>query len=186
MSLAKFVTDSLELHLDGRHQTTQRKDSEYTEYNDLQFEDDSVYYVLGTRFVMSHKRTLVFEWIQNQSGLLKEELEIYHSVLVARKEAIDNSATNEIIPDPYTQLVGRRFVALGLFDEETFSQWSAKLTGIISLNDQSSFVTTEIKYKPAPVYSISYAPTFFVGKDSSEFGQQPAHTAHYFVVHGEF
>jgi hypothetical protein len=188
LSVAKFFTDSLELHVDSRFETTQRKDSEYQNYNAFEREDDSFFYLVGSRYVLSHKRTVIAEYINNQSGLLKEELETYHSELERRKKALDsgdNSTANQI-PDPYTQLVGRKYFAIGFFDEQTIPHSSLKVTYLGNIGDGSAFVTTEFKFKPSPIFSFSYAPSFFTGKPSTEFGQQPAHTAHYIVLQGKF
>jgi len=186
ISAANFFTDSFELHFDGRHQTTQRRDREYLEYSALEREEDSFYYVLGSRYVFTPKRTAIVEWVQNTGGLAVEEVENYHAVLVQRKIDIENSATNDTIPDPYTQLISRRYLFAGYIDEESVKNWSFTVTLLQSLGDGSQFITGEIKYNPAPIFSIGFSPTFFVGEPEAEFGQQPAHAAHYLVMKGTF
>ena len=169
-----------------RHETTQRRNAEHTEYSGLEFEEDSMFYVLGTRYVFTPKRTFILEWTQNTGGLAKEELETYHQVLKDRKIAIENNSTNEAIPDPYTQLIGRRYLFAGYIDEESVKNWSFIFTFLQNISDGSQFVTTKFQFNPAPIFSVAYSPTFFTGNESSEFGQQPAHATHYFVLKGTF
>lgn len=186
LSYAQFFTDSFELHFDGRYESIQRREKEYQLFSGLEEEEDSVYYVLGSRYVFSAKRTMILEWMQNTGGLAKEEIETYHLVLQQRVLDIAENKTNEKIPDPYTQTIGRRYVFTGYVDEETVKNWSFTGTYLRSLTDGSEFITVETKYNPSPIFSIGYAPTFFVGDLTTEFGQQPAHTAHYFVMKGTF
>jgi hypothetical protein len=185
LSLSSFVNDSIELHFDGRWQARQRSvegasTASPEAFSAYKQEDSSVFLLAGSRIVLSPKRTLILEAIQNQSGLLPEEMQRYFLELRTRAEQ-GNEA-----PEPNTKLIGRRYGFISWQDEDTFQRLKLAFSTLYNGNDRSAFVLAQIRWFLSPITSVEIAPSFYVGQTLSEFGEMPFSRAVYFIFRGRF
>jgi hypothetical protein len=188
LSMQRFFGGSLELHFDGRYQARQRspdtpgnayvRSSTYTGTDKENPKDDfaSSYYLGGTRLIFTPRRTLVMEYISNQSGLLPEEFKNYYDGL--------RSATT--VKDPPTKLLGRHYGFVSFQDDDSLKSTHLALNVLVNTDDQSSFVSSAIRYYITPITSIEFAPTIFKGERNTEFGEMPFAHAIYLVLRGRF
>ncbi len=190
LSMARFFGDHFELHTDSRYQRRQRKIAEldFMEYSpyvgpNLESQDDdlpSLFYVVGSRYVLPPRRTLVFEYISNESGLLPIDFKRRNENL--RTETLDNGRVKE----PPTRLLGRHFGFFSYQDDDTLSQTHLAATVLVNTDDQSIYGTLGAKYTLSPITSVELAPNFFMGRKDSEFGEMPFFNAYYLIFRGRF
>lgn len=190
-SAQRFFGSSFELHTDSRYQARQRNQSAgNTEPHSAYAGDDtettadddpSLYSLNGTRYVITHQRTVVLEYIVNQSGMLPEEFKQYHDMLRQRKE----DSANNVKPAP-KQILGRHYAFLGYSDEGVAKGLKLSVNALQNTDDQSTFVTLSARYHLSPITSVEIAPTFFSGGTDSEFGEMPYGTVSYLTFRGRF
>lgn len=192
LSLQRFLGAAFELHYDGRYQTRQRNQElnsltpdQFTSYsgpNTSSYEDDSpsMFNLVGSRFVITPKRTIVLEYIQNDSGLDPTEFQTYYTALRDRK------TTSGTVSDSPKTLVGRHYVFTTLQDEESVK--ALKMSGyyLYNTDDQSVFSSVSFRYSLSPLTNVELVPTFFSGAVDSEFGEMPFSQATYLVFRGRF
>jgi hypothetical protein len=190
VSVQRFFGGSFELHFDGRYQARQRspesEGNSYTKYsaysgaNPNSQSDDTAsgYYLGGTRFVFTPRRTLVLEYISNQSGLLPEEFKNFFGDLREDRD--------ERIRDPQTKLLGRHYGFFSFQDDDTLKSTHLALNVLVNTDDQSSFVSAAARYYVSPITSVELAPTIFKGEADTEFGEMPFAHAVYLVFRGRF
>jgi hypothetical protein len=190
LSASRFFGDHLEFHVDSRYQRRQRSVSEldFMQYSpyvgpnipDQKDDSPSLFYLLGTRYVFPPRRTLVFEYIANESGLLPPDFKRRNADL--RQQAEENGRVKE----PPTQLLGRHFVFMSYQDDDTLSKTHLAATVLVNTDDQSTYGTFGAKYTLSPITSVEFAPNFFMGKVDSEFGEMPFSYAYYVIFRGKF
>lgn len=192
LSVQRFFGGSFELHFDGRYQARQRspasEGNDYVKYSTYAGEDPNTqsddtasgYYLGGTRFVFTPRRTLVLEYITNQSGLLPEEFKKFYADL--RQVKKDNNK----VRDPQTKLLGRHYGFFSYQDDDTLKSTHLALNVLVNTDDQSSFVSAAARYYVTPITSIELAPTIFRGELDTEFGEMPFSHAVYLVFRGRF
>lgn len=190
-SAQRFFGSSFELHTDSRYQAKQRyqtsgntePQSAYAGPNtEINADDDpSAYFLNGTRYVITHQRSAVFEYIVNQSGLLPEEFVVYHDDLRRKKE---ESKTN--VKEPPKQILGRHYVFVGYSDEGLAKGMKLSLNALQNTDDKSTFVSLSARYHLSPITSVELAPTFFQGERDSEFGEMPFAAVTYLTFRGRF
>jgi hypothetical protein len=139
-------------------------------------ESAGVYYNVGTRWSMTQKRSLVFEWIQQQSGLSQEELEPYYAY---------QSRVNDSDPPP-NRLLSNRYVFVGYLDEQSIKDSNISLHHLLNIDDNSQFVLGQYDYAWSEGLNIAVAHGQFVGKKNTEFGEKPLSSSWYFRVQGRF
>jgi hypothetical protein len=192
LSMQRFFGGSFELHFDGRYQSRQRSPespgnsyvrfSTYAGENRTDPTDDSAsgYYLGGSRLIFTPRRTLVMEYITNQSGLLPDEFEVFYEDLRADTEKTGS------VKDPQTKLLGRHYGFASYQDDDSIKSTRLALNLLVNTDDQSSFVSGAVRYYISPITSIELAPTVFKGEKNSEFGEMPFAHAIYLVVRGRF
>lgn len=192
LSAQRFFGGSFELHVDGRYQARQRSpESEgnayvsYSSYSGAEKKDQgddagSGYYLGGSRFIFSSRRTLVLEYISNQSGLLPEEFKNFFGDLRKNKEE------NGKVKDPQTKLLGRHYGFVSYQDDDSLNRTHLALNVLVNTDDQSSFVSAAVRHYISAITSIELAPTIFKGKADTEFGEMPFAHAVYLVLRGKF
>ena len=180
LSVSRFLGDSLEVHYDGRYQTRQRSSSlqEERKYSVYDSQESSSYHLAGTRVVVTSKRTIILEGIQNQSGLEPTEMEAYHRDV--------ESQSDDTRPDPPTRLIGRNYGFLAYQDEDSISKTLLGFSGLVNVADRSVFGTVTARYSLSPISSVEFTPTFFRGQKYSEFGELPFATAAHVIFRGRF
>lgn len=193
LSVQRFFGDHFELHFDGRYQRRQRDPEilgqDYLKYSayvgpDVFHSDDdspSGFYLAGTRFIFTSRRTLILESIQNQSGLLPDEFKRLFADLQAVRE--ENPTK---VADPPSRLRGRHYAFASYQDDDSLKKIHLAASALLNTDDQSSFATMSVRYNISPITSVELAPTFFKGKADTEFGEMPFSEAHYFIVRGRF
>ena len=185
LSMARFFGEFIELHVDAKHQNRQHVPNNPSRLRPEAFsayeKDDSSNFILaGTRVVLSPKRTLIVEGVQNESGLLPEEMENYFAA-IATSVADGNEA-----PKPNSRLIGRRYGFVSYQDEDTVQRLKVAVSSLYSIQDRSAFVLGQLRYALSPITSVEFAPTFYVGESRSEFGEMPFSRAHYLIFRGRF
>lgn len=192
LSAQRFFGGSFELHFDGRYQARQRRvdsaGNDYVKYSTYSGADPNTqsddaasgYYLGGTRLIFTPRRTMVFEYISNQSGLLPEEFKSYFGDL--RKDKIER----EKVRDPQTKLLGRHYGFFSYQDDDSIKSTHLALNVLVNTDDESLFVSSAIRHYVSPITSIELAPTFFKGKPDTEFGEMPFAHAVYLVFRGRF
>lgn len=180
-SVSRFFGDVMELHYDGRYQSRQRAAEVQPErkFSVFEAEESSFYHLMGTRLVLTSKRTLILEGIQNQSGLEPIEMEAYHRDLESQSEDSNK-------PNPPTRLIGRNYGFLAYQDEESISKTMIGFSGLLNAADRSVFGTLTGRYSLSPITSVELSPTFFRGRKYSEFGELPFATAIHLIFRGRF
>jgi hypothetical protein len=192
LSMQRFFGGSFEMHFDGRYQTRQRspdtpgnayvRSSTYTGADKENPKDDlaSGYYLGGTRLIFTPRRTLVMEYISNQSGLLPDEFEVYYADLRADTDRTSN------VKDPPTKLLGRHYGFVSYQDDDSIKSTHLAVNFLVNTDDQSSFVSSAVRHYITPITSIELAPTIFKGEPNTEFGEMPFAHAVYLVLRGRF
>ncbi len=192
LSMQRFFGGSFELHFDGRYQTRQRSPdspgnttvrySSYAGEDRLNPKDDvaSSYYLGGSRLIFTPRRTLVMEYITNQSGLLPEEFKVFYDDLR------DDTVKTGNVKDPPTKLLGRHYGFVSYQDDDSLKSTHLALNLLVNTDDQSSFVSGAVRHYISPITSIELAPTVFKGEPNSEFGEMPFAHAVYLVLRGRF
>lgn len=190
LSASRFFGDHLEFHTDNRYQRRQRSIGEldWMEYSpyigtNLQDQKDdtaSLFYLVGSRYVIPPRRTLIFEYITNESGLLPADFKRRNENL--RKQAIDTGRVSE----PPTRLLGRHYLFFSFQDDDTLDQTHLALTTLYNLDDRSVYATLGAKYTLSPVTSVEFSPNLFPGAIDSEFGEMPFAHAYYLIFRGRF
>lgn len=169
-SASKFIGDYFELHFDGRYQSSQRSaleeperkytsDKSISGYYDQT--DPSMYYLGGSRIIFPGRKTLVLEAIQNQSGLNKDQFELYYA-----------SAKNDSLEAP-SRLVGQNYGFVSFRDESLIKSSALEVAFLQNIQDGSKFVAGSWRYAISDVTAIELNPTWFVGDLNSEFGGRP-------------
>ncbi len=193
LSVQRFFGGAFELHFDGRYQARQRLQtaadggqpeqfSSYSGANPASYADDtpSGFYLGGTRYVFTPKRTLVCEYIQNQAGLLPVEFKNYFDGLR------DQEKNKGVINDPPTRLLGRHYGFVTYQDDETLNSTHFAVFALVNTDDQSRFTSASLRYTISALTSVELAPTWYSGKVDSEFGEMPFSQAIYLVFRGRF
>lgn len=192
LSMQRFFGGSFELHFDGRYQSRQRSPdssgnsavrfSTYAGEDTINPKDDAAsgYYLGGSRLIFTPRRTLVMEYITNQSGLLPEEFKVFYDDLRADTVKTGN------VKDPPTKLLGRHYGFVSYQDDDSVKSTHLALNLLVNTDDQSSFASGAIRYYMSPITSIELAPTIFKGEPNSEFGEMPFAHAIYLVLRGRF
>ena len=185
LSVSKFLTDNVEAHFDGRWQRRQRLADDASSaspemFSAYQHKDSSAFLLAGSRLVVSPKRTLIVEAVQNQSGLLPEEMENYFSELRLR------IAGGNEAPEPNTKLIGRRYGFVSWQDEDTVRGLKMSFSTLYNTNDRSAFILAQARWFLSPITSVELAPSFYVGRAFSEFGEMPFGRAIYLIFRGKF
>ena len=180
LSVSRFLGDSLEVHYDGRYQTRQRSAAQQEErkFSVFDSKESSSYHLARTRVVVTSKRTIILEGIQNQSGLEPTEMEAYHRDV--------ESQSDDTRPDPPTRLIGRNYGFLAYQDEESIPKTLLGFSGLLNTADRSLFGTVTARYSLSPISSVELTPTFFRGRKYSEFGELPFATAVHIIFRGRF
>lgn len=183
-SISRHFGDIFEMHYDGRQQSRQRDPTDvgqrYLTYSSYKQEDPSGYHLVGSRLVVSGRRTIVVEGIQQQSGLLPDEFKAYHAELQAEAQELNKF---EAIP---VQLHGRRYAFVSYQDDDTIKSVHIGLSYLSNLNDNSTFGNVNFLYHLSPITSIELSTLFFQGKDDTEFGEMPFPRATNLVLRGKF
>ncbi len=188
-SAARFFGDHLGLHVDARHQMNQRAHTEFAERqyavsyganpDDPTLSDntfDSVYYLVGTRLVLTPRRTFIAEYFTNQSGLLPDELKLY-------LDFIRTSPADELPP---IRPLMRHYAFASYQDEDTLKNFQLGLSFLANLDDDSQFISAHARYIISPVTSLEIAPMAFVGEPNSEYGEMPFRVVNYITIRGRF
>ena len=193
LSAQRFFGSAFELHTDSRYQARQRGQhegnvgpSKYSAYAgdnvEIATDDEaSGFYLAGSRYIFTHQRTLVMEYIQNQSGLLPDDFGRYFSDL---REATKKDKRS--VENPPTETLGRHYVFLGYQDDAIVKSTHISINGLQNTDDKSAFVAMIARYHLSPITSIELAPTFFKGDIDSEFGEMPFANVTYLVFKGRF
>ncbi len=190
LSLQRFVGERFEVHFDGRYQTRQRNPdtegnqyleySQYTSHDPKVKDDASGYYLGGTRFIITPRRTFVLELIQQQAGLLPDDFAKYFGALR------DEHAKGFGAKNPPTRLLGRHYVFTSLQDDETLPSTHLSANYLLNTDDKSAFVVLAARYAMSPLTSVELSPTYFRGSVDTEFGEMPFAQAYYMIFRGRF
>lgn len=192
LSIQRFLGAAFEVHYDGRYQTRQRNQEvnflgpdQYTVYagkNKESYSDDepSAYNLIGSRFVFTPKRTLIFEYIQNEAGLEAADFHTFH------KDLRDRKAKSDTVSDAPKTLLGRHYYFSTIQDEESVKALKLAVFYLYNTDDHSAFSSVSLKYSLSALTSVEAVPTFFSGKVDTEFGEMPFSQATYLVFRGRF
>jgi hypothetical protein len=207
VAASRFFGEHFELHVDSRYQQRQRNTEEQPERvvfdcNAVDSIDEtartipgkelyclnptvddkaaSFYSVVGSRLVFTPKRTLILEGIQNQSGLARDEAEMYFNYV-----AIDRDVRNTET-DPPTRILGRQYGFFAYQDEDSIADTMFNLSLLYNLNDQSFFANTELKYTINPMMNVSLVHMLLDGSEGSEYGETPYSQSTYVFVRANF
>lgn len=181
LSVSRFFGDFFELHYDGRHQSRQRSAAQQEErkFSAYQYEDQSMYQLVGSRLIVASRRSLIAEVIQNQSGLDSTELENYHHSI----EALSNDDKPKTPPQ---RIIGRHYGFIAFQDEATLPKTLLAVSALVNSDDKSVYGTLTGKYSLSPITSVEFSPTFFRGKKYSEFGELPFASSLNLIFRGKF
>jgi hypothetical protein len=189
-SAQRFFGASFEVHTDDRWQTRQRHQiqnldnsfpEQYSAYSGpdpgtTADDDPSGYYLVGTRYVISHQRSIVLESITNQAGLLPEELATMYAAL----------RQDSTVDDPPTQIIGRHYAFFGYQDSGLAKRFHLALNALQNTDDNSAFASLTLRYHFSPISSVELQPTVFKGGAESEFGARPFSRVGYLAFRGRF
>lgn len=186
-SVQRFFGEHFELHVDGRYQARQRATDgqngylAYSQYKgkDGRKDDPSGFYLAGARYILTPRRTLVFEAIQQQSGLLPAEFEQLYAAQRASNERTEP-------PNPPTKLLGRHYVFSSYQDDQTLSATHLSANALVNTDDKSQFIILSARYAISPITSLEFSPTYFRGVPNTEFGEEPFAQAYYMIFRGRF
>jgi hypothetical protein len=138
-------------------------------------DENSGYYVTGTRLVVTARRTLVVEGVVQQNGLSKQEFEnMYGDIRGTTKH-----------PTPRF-LIGRNYAAFSYSDDDTIDKLHLGMSYMQNVDDGSGFGNVSIKKTLSKATSIEFLPTFFRGEKNTEFGEMPFVTAYNLLIRGRF
>jgi hypothetical protein len=179
LSLSRFFGESFELHYDGRYQSHQRGGARQREreFSSYQYEDPSLYFVAGSRYVVTNKRTIVLEGVQNQSGLMPLEFEAFYMSLAEGSDRERN---------PDNRLLGRHYGFISYQDEDSVPRTLLSTSLLVNTDDKSTFASVQVKHTLSPLTSVEFAPSFFRGGQYTEFGEMPFSNMVYLVFRGRF
>lgn len=189
-SAQKFFSESLEFHVDGRYQARQRKntDVEWIRYvpragNDIESQRDdrsSLYALFGARLVMTPRRSITMEYIENESGLAPRDFARRFSDLSAETQDTGK------IREPPTQYIGQRYGFIAFKDDDLIPsmQFSASLAA--NIQDKSTFFVLTAKRPLSNVISAELTPMLFGGTARTEFGEMPFSNVIYLTLRGRF
>jgi len=209
LSASRFFGDHFETHVDSRWQQQQRAHASQesriifhcddlqnsgvaeerftTEGDELEClipqvkdEDYSMFTVLGFRFVLTPKRTIITEAIQNQGGLSPEELKMYGRFVRKRRESGGRD------PDQPNRIEGKQYWFVAYQDEDSIRNTTLALSGLQNQEDGSVFLNAETRYALNPLASVSVIYSAFIGNENSEFGDHPFEGATFLTVQGRF
>ena len=181
LSVARFFTDSWELHVDSRYQARQRDLADRPEraYSSYRDDDASYAYVAGTRFVFTPKRTAIAELVTDQAGLMPGEMHNYFTFV----RSLDESDGRKDLP---TRLIGRHYAYLGYQDGETLGHTSFGLSALANRDDHSLFSSLDIKHPLSRLATLEISALVFDGRVDTEFGEAPFKSATYIQFEGRF
>jgi hypothetical protein len=156
--------------------------SSYAGPNPYSNSDDlaSGFYLAGARYVLSQRRTLVFEVLDQQSGLLPEQFALYYAKLEA--DAKNHGLTYQ---QP-TQLEGRHYVFGAYHDDQTRQGLHLEANVLENLDDKSLFAAFVARAQLSPLTSVELAPTYYTGGVNTEFGGYPFAQLIYLTFRGRF
>ncbi len=165
MSALYFWNEHFEVHWDARMQTKQRSTSQEATrpFSGLEAEESSFFHVLGTRLILTAKRSFIFEAVQNTAGLLPDEMKKYHEDVKAQP----------ISPEWQQRLQGRKYAFLAYRDDSFSRKLNVSLHGAVNIDDSSLFGAFFLSYQWSSLIKVELSPTFFTGSKDSEFGQVP-------------
>jgi hypothetical protein len=135
----------------------------------------SAFFVFGTRYVMSARRSFVLEALDQQDGLLKDQMQTY----------FDFAASNTALR-PDDQIIGRHYALASYQDDESVHGWHLEADLLDSLSDGSNFGVLVARYNVSPITSVELAPTFYSGDRGTEFGERPYSRLYYVSFKGRF
>lgn len=175
VSLSRFFGDHLELHTDTRYQTKQRSEVLERERNfsDLKKEDASIYSLIGSRYAFTYEHSFIFEYILNQSGLKKEEFELFY-------DYIRTAADLEREPD--NRILGREYVLVSYYHKEIVPKTSMESAVLLNVQDSSGFASLLLTYHTSSITRLQLRPVTFWGAKNTEFGEMPFPSAVYITV----
>lgn len=179
-SASRFVLgDTLELHVDGRHQSRQRDVAVQRErsYSSLKRTDPSLFVLAGGRLVVAGKRSTTIEYMQNESGLTSAEFKGFFAYI----RGLDDANADK---KPDSRFLGRRYAYVAWHDEDTVPRARVGASILQNLDDQSTFSSIEFRRAVSPLIALSLTPSFFTGKAGSEFGELPFSSIVYLQVTG--
>ena len=102
------------------------------------------------------------------------------------KNYYDGLRSATTVKDPPTKLLGRHYGFVSFQDDDSLKSTHLALNVLVNTDDQSSFVSSAIRYYITPITSIEFAPTVFKGERDTEFGEMPFAHAIYLVLRGRF
>jgi len=181
LSVSSFITEQLEVHFDGRWQERQRSVSQMQEADFSEHSGNSAYLLLGSRVILASNRSVILEGIWNEAGLFPEELERYY---VGQKEFEPENQSRR--DEPFVRPVGRQYLFWAYNDEGLVENLRLSATGLSNLQDSSHLFNAAVRWTTSPVTVLSYASTYFLGRENSEFGEQPAQAIQYLQFEGRF
>lgn len=190
LSVQRFWGEHFELHFDGRYQARQRDPaaegnasiafSQYHSNDPLVHDDASGFYLTGTRLVLTPRRTIVVEGIQQQAGLLPDDFKRFFGSLR------EKNATGFTPGTPPTRLQGRHYAFASLQDDDSLKATHLSANYLLNTDDKSSFTVLSVRRTLSPLTSVELSPTFFSGAADTEFGEEPFGQAYYLVFRGRF
>jgi len=203
LSVARFFGEIVEIHFDGSYRNFQKNSNAFIPVTDFDLDgadysgghylwrdysaveemDASGFYLMGTRLVLSPRRTLLAEYITQQNGLLPEEFERLFGDLKAEQEKSD---TNEAVAKIPRNLRGRHYAALSFQDDDTFDGVHVGVSYVSNLDDKSGYGGMSVKKFFSKATSFEFSPTIFVGKSFTEFGEMPFAVGYNLLLRGRF
>jgi len=182
LSVARFMGDMFEFHFDGRYQQRQRHleddvpvDSPEA-HSSYKFKDASGYYLGGSRIVLTPRRSVILEGIQNQSGLLPDDFKAYYAEIRKKDDP----------GDPESRLIGRRYAFFSYQDDDSVAGLHIGLSHLTNINDLSTFFSGQLRFYLSPITSVEISQTTFTGGVDTEFGEMPFGSTSYLVFRGRF
>jgi hypothetical protein len=190
LSVQRFFGDHLELHIDSRYQSRQRKISEfewlkYSESigdNPNSQEDDrqTLYGILGSRLVISPRSSIIFEYLGNQSGL--GPMDFSRRFTEFAEEKIETEKTRE----PPTQYIGRKYGFIAYQNDELLPGTHFSISLLANAEDKSTFTSITAKKSVSKTISAEITPMIFRGGERTEFGEMPFSSVIYLTLRGKF
>ena len=189
LSVQRFLGDYFEMHFDGRYQARQRSVAEfdwvkYSDYAgdrlDTQSDDHSSFYsVIGSRFVLTPRRSFTAEYINNQSGLTPGNF--------ARRfeDFAEETRDSGKVREPPTQYTGRRYGFLAIQDGDLLPSTHLSASIVANIDDRSTYLSLTAKRPLSKTIHLELTPMFFKGGSRSEFGEMPFGTVFYLTLRGK-
>ncbi|HAZ14702.1 MAG: hypothetical protein A2X86_12655 [Bdellovibrionales bacterium GWA2_49_15] len=132
--------------------------------------------LVGFRYLNSLNTTLITEYYHNGAGLTKTEFENYReylsSVLATGNVPQILQVQNSVKMNFQKPVLMRDYLYLKIIQPEPFAwvYFTPSLYSIINLQDNSFTLAAPLSYKPITNFELILTPTFFIGKNDSEFG----------------